>query len=90
MSQKKERESLAGCLVFYTMYKREEKRGGGGGNDRAESPAGSHARSIVKSECRKYERRTVDWLVKTMPERDQRVTVKSSLRVNGEIDLGSP
>ena len=48
-SQKKERESLAGRLVFYTMYKREEK--GGGGNDRTESPAGRHASCIVISEC---------------------------------------
>ena len=50
MSQKRERESLAGRLVFYTMYKREEK-GDGGNNDRTESPAGSHASSIVISEC---------------------------------------
>ena len=46
----KERESLAGRLVFYTMYKREEKRGEGN-NNRTESPAGSHASSIVISEC---------------------------------------
>ena len=64
---------------------RGRRNGGGGNNDRTESPADSHASSTVK-----YERRTVDWLVKAMPKRDQRVIVKSSLRVNGEIDLGSP
>ena len=49
--RKRERESLAGRLVFYTMYKKKGRKRGGGNNERKESPAGSHASSIVISEC---------------------------------------